>query len=85
MLSEEILDKIQARLQHLPLNTDMISATDTDFAGRTMESEYEVRHIQVTEKMVEREHVFVIGFCGHFMTMSLTQNLQFLLMKHGFI
>jgi hypothetical protein len=35
--------------------------------------------------MVTREHIFVIGFCGQYMSVFLTQNLQVLLMQLGSI
>jgi hypothetical protein len=59
----------------------MISSPDTGLIDSSVEREYEVRQIQVTEKMVKREHSFIIGFSGQFMTVSWTENLQFILTK----
>jgi hypothetical protein len=45
---------------------------------------HKATQVQVTEDMIEQEHV-VTGFCGQHITVSLTKNLHFSLMKVGSI
>jgi hypothetical protein len=94
VLTEETPDETGARLEHSPHKSlarltqqAQVSKTRAWRATKNLHLwPYKITQVQVLKKAITgEEHIFVTGFCRHYMTVFLTQNLNFSLMKLGSI
>jgi hypothetical protein len=95
VLTEEMLDEIGARLEHSPCKSlawlsqqAWVLKTKGWRATKNLHLRpYKITQVQVIEECYygREEHIFVTGFCRQYMTVFLTQNLHFSLMKLGSI